>query len=105
MGSIVNYPTENEMQIRKVLFIFENGGKSFQEYVRGKIYRDLFLKNGIDVTYLSYRYSRSNFIVKPSNVVSKVLSSLLMLKLKITVIFSGIILLKNIGILVYKHIY
>jgi len=65
------------MRRRKVLFIFENSGKSPTFTVRGEIYKDLLHQNHFDVKFHSYRFAQPTSLDHTENrIVQLLISSL-----------------------------
>ena len=55
------------MPQRKVLFVMQGGGGLSQDYVRGKIYQDLFASHDITATYIGHHFPLPGWLARPSS--------------------------------------
>lgn len=59
----------------KVLFVMEGGGGLSQDFVRGKIYQQLFQANGISANYVGYHFPPPDWMRRPSTRMQYVMAS------------------------------
>jgi len=58
-----------------VLFVMEGGGGLSQDYVRGKLYQDLFRANNITANYVGYQFPPPDWLLKPRTRMIELFSS------------------------------